>query len=285
MYFLKAHSIFERIHWWESHPDMAMSYKLVAEALYGRGDYHRALEKMRDALNQYVNIYGKLHLKTAQVYESVASILLDAHSNFHDQALANHHRALAICKELLGKNHSDTAWSHHLIGMTLTHKGELDAAIGHQQKALTILENVRGSNVLMVAQFYEAIVLSLNNIYDFVGALENYQKALKLYAIVYGKRHLDAAWLYKFMASSLDTKGNIGGAFKNHRMLLRILLALLGKNHYLTSTSYYGIAHLLERMGDNKAAALQNLQNTLLAQESLLLLQHHGCHSSWIWQL
>jgi hypothetical protein len=37
-HFSKAQSIFERIHKWESNPDMSMSYERMAEALYARGD-------------------------------------------------------------------------------------------------------------------------------------------------------------------------------------------------------------------------------------------------------
>jgi tetratricopeptide (TPR) repeat protein len=162
---------------------------------------------------------------------------------------------------LLGKNHTDTARSHHLIGTTLTRKGELDAAaIEHQQKALAILDdNVRGSNVLLAAQSYEgAVALSLIMRYDFVGALENYRKSLKLHTTVYRNRgHLDTSRAYEGVGYSLGAKDDVEGALKNHRMSLRIRLKLVGKSHHLTAASYYEIALLLERKG-GKAAAFQN---------------------------
>jgi hypothetical protein len=73
-----------------------LSYERMAEALYARGDYRRALGQMVEALSLYVRTHGKLHLKTAQAYHSVANIQSDEHSNYHDQTLENHRRALVI---------------------------------------------------------------------------------------------------------------------------------------------------------------------------------------------
>jgi tetratricopeptide (TPR) repeat protein len=81
-----------------NHTDTAISYATMASVLLrSKKKGPRALGQMVEALSLYVRIHGnKLHLKTAQAYHSVANIQSDEHSNYHDQTLENHRRALVI---------------------------------------------------------------------------------------------------------------------------------------------------------------------------------------------
>ena len=287
----------------------AQCYNNIALLYEKQGEYEKALEYYKKALNIRKEKLGKEHPDTATIYNNIAVI-------YHNQgkygkALAYHTKALIVFKINPGEDHPDTAtiynnigsihykqgeykksWDCHTkalnirkrklgedhletstcyndIGLLYSVKGEYKKALAHYTDALNIREKNLG-------KYHPEIATIYNNIGDLYGeqeeyekALENHEKALDIREKTLGKEHPDTAISYNNIGCVYDKQGEYKKALAHYTEALNIRKKTLGKEHIDTATIYNNIGYAYSNQGAYEKA-LENHKNALNIREKTL---------------
>ena len=216
---------------------------------YSLGEYQKALEYGKQALEIWLKLLGEHHPDIANSFNNVGSTY-DGLGD-HKKALEYKLRALDILKKLFGVHHPDTANSFNNVGYTYGQLGDHKKAFEYMLRALEIRQQVLGENHPDTAN-------SLNNVgttYFEMGnpgeALPYCQRAFEIYSQLLGKQHPHTALaFYSYISSLLRLK-----RFKEAGELLDDYLEELPEDH----KHYKEILNLKKTLQNEKRNRLSGL--------------------------
>ena len=264
-------------------------------------------------INKCEEYYGKEHLNTASIYNSISTIyndlskyetamdfckkslairekeLGDEHPDtastyinigniYYDlcdypKALEYYNRSLTISEKTYGTHHPDIAELYNNIGNVECALGEYERAIEYHQKALLILKKEQGEDHPDVATPYD----NLGNEYYYIGenekALEYYQKALNIRKKVLGEEHPYTAGSYINLGNVYCCLGEYEEALDSYEKSLSIRKKVLGEEHPYTADSYNNIGTIYDDLGEHEKA-LDYYQKALVIRKIVLGKDH-----------
>jgi len=185
-----------KVHWGESHFELAPYYSRMASAYFGRGPFQKALELSQRALDLYENAnpvdhdvladllqcHGEL-LSVTKQYPKAERFLLEsvnireqftktsssqgmAHFSLgmlyfywrrDEEAVFHYHRALELQEAVVGKDHFSLAEILQQIGALYSVKSEFAKAHSYYDRAVKLLEKNAPSNLPKLANFHMLI--------------------------------------------------------------------------------------------------------------------------------
>jgi tetratricopeptide (TPR) repeat protein len=163
-------------------------------------------------------------------------------------------RSLAICEEVLGPEHVDTAeYLNDLAGL-LRERGELASARPLHERALAIRERMLGPDDSATSNSLNNLGMLLRDQGDLPGARRFLERAVAVRERVLGPDHRDTATSINNLALVLWAQGELAGARSGLERALAIRERTLGLDHNLTAESLGSLGFLLKDLGDPDTA-------------------------------
>ena len=182
-------------------------------------------------------------------------------------------KALAICENVHGTEHSDTAAIYNNIAGVYKDICDYDTAKKYYEKALTIFEKAHGTDHHDTATTYNNIAGVYKDIGDYDTAKKNYEKALAICETVLGTEHHDTAATYNNIAGVYKDIGDYDTAKKYYKKALTIFEKVLGTDHHDTATTYNNMA-VVYKIKRNYDKALEYYKKALTIFEKVLGTEH-----------
>jgi tetratricopeptide (TPR) repeat protein len=161
---------------------------------------------------------------------------------------------LAVCRKMLGEEHSNTATSYNNLALNLNALGRYKEAEDGFKKALDIRRKVLGEEHPATARSYNGVAANLYAQGRYKEAEEGSKKALDIRRKVFGEEHPDTAHSYYTVATTLYAQGRYREAEDGYNKALDIRRKVLGEEHPDTALSYNGVALNLYAQGRYREA-------------------------------
>ncbi len=218
--------------------------------------------------------------RRALVMESQAEAFMAAGRYREAQPLLE--QALAIRRNMLGEENSDTASSYNSTGYNLYLLGKYSEAERGLGKALAIRLKVLGEGHPDTASSYDNVALNLHALAKYKEAEEGSRKALAIFRKTLGEEHPDTATSYSNVAYNLGPQAKYKEAEENFRKALAIQLKVLGEEHPDTARSYNNLSQNLQDQGKLREAE-EGLRKTVVLCRKVLGEEHPNtatCYSN-----
>jgi len=163
-------------------------------------------------------------------------------------------RALAICEQVLGPAHPDTAASLNNLGGLLDSLGDYEAARPTYERALAINEQALGPAHPNTAGSLNNLGMLLKSLGDYAAARPYLERALAIREQVLGPAHPNTAGSLNNLGFLLKSLGDYAAARPYFERALAICEQVLGPAHPDTATSLNNLGLLLKSLGDYAAA-------------------------------
>jgi tetratricopeptide (TPR) repeat protein len=196
------------------------------------------------------------------------------------EALPIREKILAICRKVLGEEHSDTAASYNNVAFNLNAQGKYAEADEWYRKALAIQRKVLGEEHPSTATSYNNVAFNLNAQGKYAEAADGYRKALAIRRKVLGEEHPETARSYNNMADNLRAQGKYAEAEEGFRKALATQRKVLGEEHPTTAISYNNLASNLTEQGKH-AEAEEGFRKALAAFRKVLGEEHPNTAQSY----
>lgn len=175
----------------------------------------------------------------------------------HEEAEAEHRRALALRIDLLGPEHPDVATSRSNLANTLDALGRFDEAEAENREVLALREKVLGPE-------HPDVALSRSNLGDVLRSQGRYDEAaaehraaLELRARSLGPDHPEVAASHNNLGNVLAQSGKLEEAEREHRRALELRIGTLGADHADVAMSHNNIGNVLHARGEDESAATE----------------------------
>jgi len=188
------------------------------------------------------NIDTFTDLKFAEMCLSVGRAMDEC--NNYEKAIELYGKSLAVCENVHGKEHRQTAALYSNIGEVMKQKGDLDGALEMHHKSLAINEKVYGEDHTSTAVSYNNVAMVMKQKGDLDGALELYNKCLAVEEKVYGEEHASTGITYWNIGCVMEDKGDIDAALEMYNKCLVAEEKMYGKDHKETLMTAQAIARL-----------------------------------------
>jgi tetratricopeptide (TPR) repeat protein len=224
------------------------------------GDYKRALEYNKKALEIRLELFGERHPETASSFDSVGSkinLLRD-----YKHALEYSKKALEIRLELFGERHPETASSLDSVSTDYNGLRDYKLALEYSEKALKIRLELFGKHHPDTARSFDSVGIDYSYLGDYERALEYAEKALEIRLELFGERHPETASSFDSVGIDYDYLGDDKRALEYNKKALEIRLELLGDKHPDTIFSVIRLVNLLAIL-NRRPEAFQLLEKYL----------------------
>ncbi len=236
----------------ENDPDIAQTFFCLGQYYRAKGNYDKALENHRIALNIRLNRFGYNHSETAQSYHAIG--MINIFENDYDEAFKQLRNALEIKEAVLKSNHPNLAVSFDAIGRIYSNKNDLTAAYNYFNRALDLALKAFGNLHPNVALYYENIGYEYLKMGDFYRSADFFQKALSIRINVFDENHVRNLHDYKMIGISYQLNGNYGEAMKYYERALTLSMKLFESDALNTADCYAYFASMHSSMGNNDKA-------------------------------
>lgn len=221
------------------------------------------------------NILEKLYiikcLGQAEFIETLAELL--RHIAVYDKSDELHKKCLDIRKDILGKNHLDTARSYNNLAHVYMERGEYKRAEKLYKKSLTIRKKLLRKNHPYIAASYNNLAGAYRNQGEYNKAKDLYQKSMKMREKVLGKEHPETATVYNNLAHVYIEQNEYGRAERLYEKCLIIRKKVLPKDHPNIAASYNNLAGAYRNQKKFKKA--KELYEKSLDMRSRVLGEEH----------
>jgi tetratricopeptide (TPR) repeat protein len=248
---------------------LALRQRVQGKGHWQTGDAARKLETLRQAT--------KLPAKQQQALAEVSGLLAKAEDltkrGKYAQAEPLFRKVLAVCEEVLGPKHPDTATSYNELAVNLEAQGRSREAEPLHRKVLAVHEDVLGPKHPDTATSYNNLAYNLGAQGRSREAEPSYRKALAVREEVLGPKHPDTATSYANLAVNLEAQGRPREAEPFKRMALAVYEEVLGPKHPDTARGYNNLAVNLEAQGRSREAE-PLFRKALAVREEVLGRKH-----------
>lgn len=181
------------------------STKLMRDEHRGSKDCYRSLAITQSEINDFPsashsdqpesNQSGEHHASTADCYHLGNTKLINTLNSMDKIAFALqfHQRALDICLELLGEEHSCTADSYYFLANTQHEMNYFTSALESHLRFLDIRRKLFGGNYEGTSDNYCSLGIVQCEMGDFTLALRSHQHALDIRLKLFGEDHASTA--------------------------------------------------------------------------------------------
>lgn len=215
------------------------------------GDTSRAITICYNVINNIKNQYGSSHIVLAQLYNFLASLLLE--SGKIEKSITYTQQGIKIFNhsKSFDKDYNVLISLYNTMASILLQQGRYNQAIKYTQKSLQSAKQHSQRTSYSVAQTHYYI----SNIYEekytrynvdkyLKQALFHIQKSLEIYQSSNPKQYIDIALGYDSLASIYSKQNKDTLALKYHHKALDIFKKHYNENPKLMSQSYNSIALL-----------------------------------------
>jgi tetratricopeptide (TPR) repeat protein len=245
--------------------EVAESLQDLAFNRYHLGDFARAIEHMRAALDMRRAVHPAVHPDLAEAVNELATLLYQAGDYAGAEPLYT--EALDMVRKLLGREHKDIAMALINVGQVLHDQRKHERAEANYREALAMQKRLLGPN-------HPDLVLTMNNLgfllYDegrIADAVAMLEETLILARSALGEDHPDVGAIETNLGFWLSQEGEYDRASTLLDNALEIRRAAFGKNHPQVASTLSYQANLLLATGDFAAARETARQaRTILAQ-------------------
>ena len=227
----------------EAHVLSGDIYTDTASAYQSIGDYNRALDYYKKALEIRKARLGEEHPDTAKTYNNIALVYRDMGNS--EKALEYNVKAIRIRESSLGKDNVDTATSYNNIALVYRDISDKMKMLGKQKESE---ENLNKS-------------------------LDYYKKAIQIREEALGRDHIETAFSYNNIACNYRIMGDYDKALEYHEKALQIRKSQLGDDHPETALSYHNIANVYRDMGREKGCDMDDLNQAQQLYEKALAIR------------
>lgn len=172
----------------------------------------------------------------ADIYHDLAKVYLSL--NEDEKAEELQEKSLMIRKQVLGKNHRNTAASYCTMAVIYEHRKEYKKAKELYEKSLMIFEKAYKDNESEIATVYNDLAGLYRGQQNYKKAEELHKKALQIREKVFGENNLFTAVSYRNLAGVYLHTYRYNKAEKLYKKSLRICESVLGENHPDTALNY-----------------------------------------------
>ena len=250
------------------------SYNVIAMSYKEKGEYDKAMDYCKIAMEMCESKLGKDHPYTATTYNNIGEVYF--YIGDHSKGLDYFKKAMTIREKRLDSDHLDTALTYNNIAIVYRANHDYDKALEYHKKAMKIREEKLGKDHIDTAQTYNNIAEVYKAKRDYNKTLEFQEKALAIRETKLGKDHPHTAITYNNIAGVYKAKGDYDKALEYYGKALKIWLNK-DPNHpdaILYSKNFrncYNAANketpfeqwLKERLNDKEWKAFMELQKNL----------------------
>lgn len=173
--------------------------------------------------------------------------------------------ALAICHQVYGPMHRDTANCYGNLAMVLHHAKKYEDALSHQQKSTIINERVLGLDHHDTAHSYGNLALLCHNMSKHNLSIVCLKRALLLGYLASGPNHPDVITSLTNVAVMLQDISRFKDALQYLLEALKVCEELFGSDHIQTASIYHAVAVAHSQLGEFKEAlAFEKKNYTIL---------------------
>ncbi len=251
----------------------------------GKGEYDKANEYYKKALQIDLKVLGENHPNVAREYNNLGWTW--ASKGEYDKAIEYYKKALQIDLKVFGENHPNVAIRYNNLGLARASKGEYDKAIDYYEKALPIDLKAFGENHPNVATKYNNLGSAWKAKGQYDKAIKYFEKALQMYMKVLGENHPNVAIGYNNLGSTWDSKGEYDKAIEYFEKALPIYLKALGENHPNVAAGYNNLGSAWNSKGEYTKAieyyekALKILLKALGENHPNVAREYNNLGSAW----
>ncbi len=244
---------------------------LQAYPSHHRGRYQEAKQQVEKALNF-------LNQEPERDRELLVDLLIDLSFccfslGEYPSALDNGTKSLAICQELHGEQHKDTATAQDMLSRVYIKLGENDKALDYAEKSYRSRLSLFGTK----HRFTSSSLSTIGGAYSAQGkhsqALEYSKQALALDLENYGEQHPQTATSLNNIGIDYGNLTNYEESLKYSEKALRLRQELLGEQHPSTASSFGSIGVIYYEWNKYKHAL--EFINQALRLRRQLLGNHH----------
>ena len=225
----------------------------VGEVHQSRGEYDRALEQYRRALELKEAVDGREDIGVAATLTNLG--VVQTERGEFEAARASLEEALEIGRRLFGPEHPTVGSAHDKLGNVFYRLADYDSAQHHYRRALEIARATYDERHPAVA----ASLTHLGNIHvaraEYDLALERYGEALAAVEASLGADHPNVALTVSNVGTTQLYLGDPVAAAASYRRALAIKEAALGRDHPAVATSVFNLGEAQREAGDLESAA------------------------------
>jgi tetratricopeptide (TPR) repeat protein len=217
----------------------AAIYKKIGIILCVIGHYTEALDFHKQALNIYINNYGKYHVEVGLVYSQIGKVYT---KTGHTSGTSILYDALKIFQKEYGENHAYTADQYMDIGINHL-ENEWYRQLHDVEDMIYNLGKdyaVDKKNVDYDEEINKASEHSLNN----------FNKALEIYKNIYGGNNYYTAKAYNYIGKALINAGKQEKGLEELNIALEIINSIYGENHLYSVPVYENMGLLYKNAKD-----------------------------------
>jgi CHAT domain-containing protein/tetratricopeptide (TPR) repeat protein len=189
------------------------------------------------------------------------------------KAQASAEQLLALCRDLLGEQHPETAVTYSQLADVMTRQSKYDAAEPLYRKALDIFQRTLGEQHPRTAASYTDLAVHLSTRGRYAEAEPLFRRTLAIRQQALGEQHAGTADGYNNLANNLYARGKHAEAELLYRKALAIYRQALGEEHARTAYGYNNLAANLYHQG-KFAEADPVLRRALAIRQQVLGEQH-----------
>jgi tetratricopeptide (TPR) repeat protein len=217
-----------------------------------RGDYTRAEESYKRAIEYHQAVYGPTHLNIARLFEKLGGVYRG--QSEYRKARAHYEQALSIQESAGGKGAGPRAMTLQRLGNLCMDMEQLSEARHYYRNALKLHIKIKGMKSEAVCQDYTNLGLAAQELKDYTEAWEHFGQALQIADAVFHGSHPTMSAAVKNMAGLLQQMGDLKNARIQYKRAVEIDTELYGPHHQTVAQNYNNLGMVLQGLGDLQKA-------------------------------
>jgi CHAT domain-containing protein/tetratricopeptide (TPR) repeat protein len=170
------------------------------------------------------------------------------------EALPLARKSVALCRQVLGDSHPDTAEALNNLGSVLQSLGSHAEARQRYEQALAITERIFGTDHPNTAADLNNLGGLLQDLGDYAAAQPYREQALAIFRRVLGEDHPNTAIALNNLGGLLQDQGDYAAARVYFERALALLKRVRGEDHPETARAFHSLGYALFVQGDYAAA-------------------------------
>ena len=243
---------------------LALAHFSLGVVFHELGNYREAVPHFEQAVELFRKNPGHISAEYAASLENMGYVE-DARRNYAASEEL-HREALDVRLSLFGPDHPDAASSHHSIGISRYHQGDINGAIAGQQEAVRIFRLNEMIDTRLGARALRQLGSYMIEKGEFDKAEEILMEVLDVNKRIHGEIHLDTGLAVRTLATLSRKRGDYISAERLYVEALAILREAIGERHVM-------VGQVLQELGDLHAQTNNYFQAEHTHRESLEIFE------------
>lgn len=207
----------------------------AGKGFLAQGRLDVAYELLTEALAIFHQVYGPIHVDTANCYSNLAMVIF--HAKDEAQAIDYQQKAVIIYERVLGLDHFDTAHAYSTLALFYHSEGKIEQALIFMKRAMYINILTAGIQHPETASTLANIATMLQDNKEPKEAIVYLLEALKVYESTLGSSHLQVSAIYHSIALAFSQLGQYKEALSYEKKNYNILHNQVGDTDIRTIES------------------------------------------------